>query len=229
MQNIQSEKLRKLINILNDSADWDNESVIDLVKKMKIEEEDVRKYQLYQHEPQYSYGRNEIYVNERFRIYLMSWDSGDATAIHDHGSTGWGCVQFIGDATHRSYKVEDDSLQLVDSGAIPKGTLVPVAGNFIHLMSNAGVESVCTLHIYGRNTPNPENEVAVIYQPELGRTVTTSGTAYLNMDESEIVTKAKLPVMSQADYQDYIQLITPFYKRIGKEEVLLESPFAQIK
>lgn len=220
MQAIQAAKLKELINTLNSRAKWNNKEVVSLVKDLEIGEETISAYQLYNHEPQYSYGRNEIYANERFRIYLMSWDSGDATAIHDHGSTDWGCVQFMGKAEHRTYQLEQDKLKRIKSSQIPAGTIVPVEGDFIHLMNNMGSKSVCTLHIYGSNIPRSENEVAIIYQPEWERLVTTSGTAYLNMDESEIITTAKLPSMSQADYQDYIQLVTPFYKRIGKEEVL---------
>lgn len=217
---MQSNKLKNLIETLNSKIKWENAEILDIMIELNICEEDIAQYQRYNHDLEYSYGRNEIYTNKYFRIYLMSWDAGDATAIHDHGNTDWGCVQFIGNATHRTYKVNENVLKMVSKEEISKGAIVSVEGNFIHLMSNLGIESVCTLHIYGNNKPKSDDEVAVIYQPEFGRVVTTSGTAYLNMDKTEIVSEGKLPLMSQPDYQDYLQIITPFYERIGKGELL---------
>jgi hypothetical protein len=42
----------------------------------------------------------------------MSWRANDFTAIHNHGATEWGCVFFMGSATHRIYEMENDKLSL---------------------------------------------------------------------------------------------------------------------
>ncbi len=216
MSSIASEKLRKLVATLNAQEKCTNAKLLRLLEELAIKEEDIAAYQLYQHTQEESYGRNEIYTNERFRIYLMSWDAGDATAIHDHGGTDWGCVQFFGAATHCIYKYAKNHLTQTEKTLIPKGTIVPVVGSFIHLMANTGKESICTLHIYGRNTKaTNEEEKAIVFQPEKGRMVTTSGTAYLNMSESEVIDTNEMPTMSQEDYQNYINIVSPFYKRLG--------------
>lgn len=220
MQVVHSKKITKLIDTLNTRTKWNNTMLLELIANLEINEEDIRQYQSYNHNVECSYGRNELYTNEYFRIYLMSWDAGDATAIHDHGSTDWGCVQFFGETEHRLYSLEDEILKLKEKEKICSGSIVPVSGQLIHLMANTGTDSVCTLHIYGSNCPRQEDETALVFQPEKGQTVTTLGTAYLNMQESEIISRSELPKMFQADYQDYLQLITPFYKRIGQKIVL---------
>lgn len=221
MQIIHSAKIQCLIKHLNTKEEWDNEMLLELLEDMAIKEEDIAEYQLYGHSRRLSYGRNEIYSNKRFRIYLMSWDFGDSTAIHNHGSTDWGCVQFFGEAVHRCYEEQQGFLKLTNAVNIKAGEIVPVKGALIHLMSNANKKSICTLHIYGLN--NPETIIddrAIVYQPESGKQFTTSGSAYLDMDTSEILSTSVSPLMLQADYQDYMKIITPFYERIDKKEFL---------
>lgn len=218
MATLTSEKFNKLINMLNSRVKWDDDSIVSLVKDLEFEEQDVLNYQCYHHNTHESYGRNAIYENEHFRIYLMSWDSGDATAIHDHGKTDWGCVQFLGEAIHRRYELREENLVLCEADTISTGSVVPVNGNLIHLMANIGEASICTLHIYGNNSPNAaEEDFVSVYQPEFGRVVTTLGTAYLNMDKSKILTTSPMPKMTQIDYADYLKIITPFYQRIRKK------------
>lgn len=220
MQVLHSPKIAKLIDALNAKTKWNNTMLLDLIGHQEINEADIRQYQSYYHDVECSYGRNELYVNEYFRVCLMSWDMGDATAIHDHGRTDWGCVYFFGETEHRLYNLEDGVLQLKEKERISSGSIVPVSGQLIHLMANTGANSICTLHIYGSNCPKQKDETALVFQPEKGQSVTTKGTAYLNMQESEIISRSELPKMSQTDYQDYLQIITPFYKRIGQEAIL---------
>ncbi|PVX49837.1 hypothetical protein C7377_1471 [Balneicella halophila] len=216
MESIASEKLKKLINTLNSRTQWNSASVVGVVEEMRIDEKDIYLYQQYTHDPKLSYGRKQIYANELYQIYLMSWNPGDATAIHDHGKTGWGCVQFLGELEHREYLIETNCLKLKEKDTILKDVIVPIDKDLIHLMSNAEEERVCSLHIYGNNNECVEDKKASIYQPEFKRKVITSGTAYLNMDDNEVFSTGEMPDMSEEDYNDYLKLITPFYERIGK-------------
>ncbi len=221
MSDIASEKLQQLIDTLRSQQKWTNSQLLKLVKKLAITNADVSMYQRYNHNPKDSYGRNEIYTNEYFRVYLMSWDAADSTAIHDHGGTDWGCVQFFGEATHCSFSYDGEQLKMTDKSIIPNGEILPIVGDFIHLMANMGKESICTLHIYGMNTPtNNQEEQAKVFQPEKGRMVTTSGTAYLNMPMSAVLTSQEMPKMSQPDYQEYMNIVSPFYERIGESETV---------
>ncbi len=206
-------KIQILIDTLNAKEKWKMEELLSLLQELDIQESDIAHFQLYNHEKEFSYGRNKIYANTKFRIYLMSWDYGDATAIHDHGSTDWGAVQFFGEMEHRYYKYNDEQLKMVRKDAIAKGTIVPVQGSLIHMMANCKKKSVCTLHIYGMNSGNCEEDKAIIFQPEKGQMVETTGTAYLNMSSDEILSTKEMTALSEVDYQDYMHLITPFYNR----------------
>ncbi len=125
-------KIQLLIDTLSAKESWKTEELLPLLRKVNITERDIAHFQLYNHEKVLSYGRNKIYANRKFRIYLMSWDYGNVTAIHDHGSTGWGAVQFYGELEHHYYKYNNEQLKMV----LPVGAIVPVQGSIIHMMAN---------------------------------------------------------------------------------------------
>lgn len=207
------QKIKLLIDTLNAKAKWKTEELLSLLEELAISESDIARYQCYNHEKSLSYGRNKIYSNQKFRIYLMSWDYGDATAIHDHGSTDFGAVQFFGNMEHRCYKYDNQQLKKVQEETILQGQIVPVQGSLIHMMANSQQQSVCTLHIYGMNTGDCQEDRAIVFQPEKERIVQTSGTAYLNMDDEVILSSMPMSNLSEDDYQDYLTLISPFYNR----------------
>ncbi len=207
------QKIQILIDTLNEQETWKTEELLSLLKELNVQESDIAHFQIYNHEKEFSYGRNKIYANSKFRIYLMSWDYGDATAIHDHGSTDWGAVQFFGEMEHRYYSYNKELLKMVQKDTIKTGMTVPVQGSLIHMMANCQKESVCTLHIYGMNNGNCEEDKAIVFQPEKGQMVETTGTAYLDMNDDEILSSQGLTALSKTDYQDYMHLITPFYNR----------------
>ncbi len=206
------QKIQTLIDTLNAKERWKTNELQQLLEELNITESDVVSFQRFNHEKEFSYGRNKIYANKKFRVYLMSWDYGDATAIHDHGSTDWGAVQFFGDMEHRCYEHENEQLKMVQKEFISQGEIVSVKGSLIHMMANCQKESMCTLHIYGVNTGNCEEDTAIIFQPEKQRMLETSGTAFLNMDEGKVLLN-NVPALSKEDYQDYLTLISPFYNR----------------
>lgn len=210
---------KSIENLVKDIKHQDclnNSLISEIVGSNHISENDVAQYVFYNHSPNESYGRQLIYDNGSFKILLMSWKSGDFTAIHNHGYTEWGCVSFFGEATHRLYSVTGDELKIVQRDNFHKGQIIPVCGDLTHIMGNSSSENFTTLHIYGSNTrQNDISKDAIVYLPELNKEVTTMGSAFLNMSEQLILSQKPLIKVCDEVVADYFSLVKPFYERNG--------------
>jgi len=206
--------IQKIVTQLSKAQNVDNELVAEIISTIKLTEEELSAYIYFQHPKNESYGRRLIVDKGNFKILLMSWAVGDFTAIHNHGYTEWGGVYFFGEATHRLYETTDNELIITQKDNFHKGQFVPVCGNLTHLMGNSGTENFTTLHIYGSNIRQKDiSENAKVYLPEFNKTVTTMGSAYLNMDKSLVLSEIPLLHVSEAVFTDYINLVRPFYER----------------
>jgi len=220
--------IQKLIIGLENTQSINSHLVTELVSQSKVCPADLKRYESFGHNPGESYGRKLIYDNGRFKILLMSWKSGDFTAIHNHGYTEWGCVYFFGNATHRIYEVENGELRMIDKENFLDGQVAPVCGDLIHIMGNAGKTDFTTLHVYGTTTDGQKAlKDALVYFPELDKMVTTTGPAFLNIDNSYIVKEEPFKKINPETFADYIQLVTPFFERNNLLE-LLNKKQAQI-
>lgn len=209
-----SGKIQELVTTLKSKNHWDNEEIVRLIEKLSIQQSDIEAFQKFNHNKNLSYGREPIYTCSQFKLLLMSWDVADVTAIHDHGKTDWGGVLFFGDTAHRLYEEEGNKLILKLKNTVPKGTFVPVTGSVVHMMSNQTNESFATMHLYGHNALlKPDEDKAIVYQPEFNKKVYTPGCAYVNMEKNLILDESPMPEMSKSDYGDYLSMVTPFYER----------------
>jgi len=214
MKTIFSKNLESLIQDIQHQKFLTNPLVSEIVESNRISEKDVANYVSYNHSPNESYGRQLIYDNGNFKILLMSWKSGDFTAIHNHGYTEWGCVYFFGEATHRLYSVTQNELKIIQKDNFHKGQIASVCGDLTHLMGNSSSENFATLHIYGSNTRQSDvSKDAIVYLPELDKEVTTMGSAYLNMDKQLILTEKPLLKVGNDVVNDYYSLVKTFYER----------------
>ncbi|MBC7125254.1 MAG: cysteine dioxygenase family protein [Bacteroidales bacterium] len=213
--------ISRIINELNSHKKIENALVAEIVSEANLNENDLAEFNSFNHSTSESYGRKLIYDNGNFKILLMSWNSGDYTAIHNHGYTEWGCVYFFGDATHRLYSVANDELSLVKKDNFTDGQIVSVCGELTHIMGNSSPRGFTTLHIYGSNTFKRDfSKDTIVYLPEIDKQFTTMGSAYLNMDKQLILSEKPLIKTSYDMIVDYFSLIKPFYERIGKISVL---------
>lgn len=213
--------ISKIINELNSHRLIDNALVADIVSHANLSTTDLAEFHSFNHPNSESYGRKLIYDNGNFKILLMSWKSGDFTAIHNHGYTEWGCVYFFGEATHRLYSISDDELRILQKDNFHNGQIVSVCGSLTHIMGNLSPSNFTTLHIYGSNTRKSDfSKDTIVYLPEMNKKVTTMGSAYLNMDKQLILAEKPLIKTSLEVITDYFSLIKPFYERIGKVSVL---------
>lgn len=221
MEKIYSKNLKRLVQDIKHQKFLTNPLVSEIVEYNHISESDVAGYVSYNHLPNESYGRQLIYDNGNFKILLMSWKSGDFTAIHNHGYTEWGCVYFFGNATHRLYSITNDELKILKRDNFLKGQIASVCGDLTHIMGNSGTEDFTTLHIYGSNSRKRDvSKDAIVYVPELNKEVTTMGSAYLNMDKNLILTEKPIISMNHEVVADYFALVKPYYERNGLFSVL---------
>lgn len=215
------QSIRKIIGELNQTRVLGNETLSSIVLHAGISEKEFETFRRFDHAEDLSYGRQELYSNERFKILLMSWRKNDFTAIHDHGATEWGCVFFMGSATHRIYEMDNNKLTLKRKDVFQAGQTADVCGNFIHIMGNSGTEDFMTLHIYGSDSDSSGNEsLAEIYAPEHNKLFYTHGEAYLNISNELIKGEQYFDQIDPEALVDYLTLVEPFYERSNNEPVL---------
>jgi len=215
------QSIRKIIVELNHFPVLENETLHNIVLQSGISVKEFEGFSRFDHPEDLSYGRQELYSNERFKILLMSWRKNDFTAIHNHGVTEWGCVFFLGSATHRIYEIENERLVLKRKDVFQAGQTADVCGNFIHIMGNSGAENFMTLHIYGSDSDTTDNEsLAEIYAPEHNKVFYTHGEAYLNISNELITGEKYFDQIDPEALTDYLLLVRPFYERIKDESVL---------
>jgi cysteine dioxygenase len=221
-------RVRAIIEEINHSDFIDNQKLHNLVVASGLSEKDFAAFKPFNHSLQVSYGRQLLYMDNGLKIMLMSWRSGDFTAIHDHGATKWGGVFFMGTATHRLYEFIDGELKLTQKDEINKGQFVGLEGDLIHLMGNSHNNDLITLHIYGSdaNDKTP-GETARVYAPELKKCFRTQGEAYLNIPKNLVFGEEPFCNIEPEAIMDYLRIVEPFYKRIKRIELIRDLEITQ--
>ncbi len=215
--------IQAIINELNICKTLENERLCEIVASSGLSAKDLAPFHTFDHAPAASYGRRLLYSNDRFKILLMSWCSGDFTAIHNHGATQWGCVYFMGQATHRIYERNNGMLTMKHNSGFEHGQIADVCGDLIHIMGNSSPKDFMTLHIYGAdNQDDDTDELAEVYAPEHNKVFFTSGEAYLNIKSDLIKDEKECGRVCPDTLADYLQLIQPFYQRINDRKLTEE-------
>ncbi len=163
-----------------DTKPRDSHQLIKIVEISPGMRDELLPYHDFDHPKNESYGRRLIYESSFFCIYLMSWCPGDFTAIHDHGSTQWGCVLALDDFAHRLYEFNNNYLRLKDDSPFLTGQTARVQSDIIHMMGNTSNKNALSVHIYGTN--NPDLTVAqhsCVFYPEINQLTYTQGAAFL--------------------------------------------------
>jgi cysteine dioxygenase len=208
--------IENIAELIESSQRVDNMFLMSLLKRANLKDEDFSYYQNYRHDPSLSYGRSVIREGKNFIIYMMSWAPGDFTAIHSHGYSEWGGVVFFSNANHRLYQADGKKITLVEKSIIPKGSIVPVQGGFVHAMGNLSDDPFMTLHIYGSGRAGSNaNDFSEVYEIEKKRIRTTNGAAYINISD-EHCKKTEIGLVTDIDtLVDYLQIVLPYYKKNG--------------
>ena len=121
-----------------------------IILEAKVQPEDLAPWADFNHPVADSYGRKLVYDGGNFEVMVMSWQPGDFSTIHDHGSTQWGAVQIFGPAEHATFRVEDDSLSTLARWQVEPGEVVGVSHSLVHQMGNpTSDQRFLSLHVYG--------------------------------------------------------------------------------
>ena len=198
-----TEPLAGLISRLESNLSISNQTMLELLSEANITREDIEQYSSYDHPANLSYGRRGVYLSDRVRVFVLSWNIGDFTAIHDHEPAEWGAVQFFGDISHRLYTTKENQIVLSASDVIHIGTMVGVSGNLIHAMGNLSAERALTLHIYGTNSKFNQDLTARVFDLEMERVVLTDGPAYLDRPATSCKVLPDRIRADQATLEDY--------------------------
>jgi len=213
--------LKKLVSSLNQQETLNGEVVENIISKMHISAGDLKSYTDFGHPAKISYGRRTVFENSRFKILVISWIPGDSTAIHNHGSSDWGCILHFGKTVHRIYEFRDRWLSLSSAKLFDHGDVCLLDSSLIHLMGNAGLQGTVSLHIYGKHLlPTLEDDLATVYQPERKKLIKTQGEAYLQLDRSSVKGEQRFTSIDQDTLLDYLTLVKPFYQRNENQEML---------
>ena len=100
-----------------------------------------------------SYGRRPVMVGPNFELMVMSWGSGDFSAIHDHSHSQWGAVMYFGHAEHAIYDNSGDRLRTHERTMMHPGQINEVNHDLIHQMGNSTEERFLSLHLSGCVNP----------------------------------------------------------------------------
>ncbi len=174
------ESVIRLVHAIEDGVPANSKELSLIVKHNIPERDELLHLNDFDHLPELSYGRRKLYENPIFCIYLMSWCPGDFTAIHDHGTTQWGCVLALDDFEHRLYQLTDNTLVLKDNKPFLKGQTASVYSDVIHMMGNNGDKNALSLHMYGTNEPGKKvAQRSRIFYPEINKMAISQGAAYL--------------------------------------------------
>ncbi len=200
--------IHKIIVGINHANPSSGEQLAKVVAKHIPEKEEMLPLADFDHPHNQSYGRTLLYHKDNFCIYLMAWKPGDFTAIHDHGTTEWGCVYAFDDFTHRIYTLNSNKLTLKSNSVFLKGNMAKISTKTLHMMGNLHQNKQnISLHIYG--TSKPEKGLAQqskVYFPELGKTAISNGPAFLypqqkNMQDALIHLETEKETL-----KDYLEL-----------------------
>ncbi|MBW6496990.1 MAG: cysteine dioxygenase family protein [Bacteroidales bacterium] len=201
-----------IIEALNKTEVIDNNILPEIIESAGLKEEDLLPFNSFLHPESESYGRYQIYGNDRYKILLMSWRPGDFTAIHDHGLVEWGCVCFFGKTTHRTYAFQDGQLRLSKCDVFEAGQISLLKGELTHMMGNGSSANIITLHIYGADSGVAFKEgLAKVYAPEEKKLFYTSGEAYLDICHRFVKHEEDFFAFDKETVFDYIRLTKSFF------------------
>jgi len=201
-----------IIDALNNTEVIDNTILTEIIKSAGLKEEDLLPFNCFQHPDSESYGRQQLFGNDRYKILLMSWRPGDFTAIHDHGLVQWGCVCFFGKTTHRTYAFQDGQLRLSKCDVFEAGQISMLKGELTHMMGNGGGLNIITMHVYGSDTGVAFKEGrARVFALEDKKLYYTSGEAYLDICKRFVKQEEDFSAFDFAAMIDYENLTKSFF------------------
>ncbi len=147
------DSLKRLILSLEKQLKLTPTGVRQCLIEAQIASEDLLPWSDFNHPVTDSYGRKQVYRGDLLEVMVMSWAAGDYSAIHDHGATEWGAVQFFGLVEHYNYTFNQGILQTQAKVYFKSGDVATVDHDLVHQMGNPGPTPCLSLHVYGCDSP----------------------------------------------------------------------------
>ncbi len=197
-----------MIMDINESNPTTGDQLAEIISRHAPRKEEMMHFADFDHPNYESYGRTLLYHKNNFCIYLMSWKPGDFTAIHDHGTTEWGCVYAFDDFTHRLYSLHANTLILKSKNKFLRGRVARIRSGTIHMMGNLhNHQNNLSLHIYGTNTPEKGlAKQSKVYYPEVEKASISNGPAFLYTSR-QTEQHHKTPFQTENEtLKDYLEL-----------------------
>lgn len=102
------------------------------------------------------YKRNLVYSNDKFKILILCWKSGQKAKIHDHPENGCLVKLLKGKLIEEIYKNNNGKIEYVKSKTIYVGDISYQQGkNGLHKIINPFGECAVSLHIYSPSNYKP--------------------------------------------------------------------------
>ncbi len=147
------QSLRRIVNAAQRDGIKSPADAAEVLRRSNVSLSDLMPWANYDHSVLDSYGRRPVMVGPNFELMVMSWESGDFSAIHDHGHTQWGAVMHFGHAEHAVYENRNEQLRTEERTMMEPGQINPVNHDLIHQMGNPTNERFLSLHLYGCADP----------------------------------------------------------------------------
>jgi predicted metal-dependent enzyme (double-stranded beta helix superfamily) len=189
MTNTYPTTIKNFINDLESNTEKMTSNLLkNLLQKNTVELSDIELWKDFDHPLLDGYGRKLVYAGKNFEIMVMSWLPGDYSAIHDHGETDWGLVQYFGEAEHNIYSLKDHKVKRIFNETTSFKQINLVDNSMIHQMGNPTNKPFLSLHIYGcHNELEPVTQNARIFDLLDNKIQYTNGGVFFLLPKELIV------------------------------------------
>lgn len=206
------QSIQKLIENLEQTDKFTPGKAKRLLEESHISVSDLKQWADFDHPRADSYGRKLIYENDTFELMAMSWNTGDMSAIHDHGYAQWGAVKLFGPAEHSVFRLEDGKMITADRWQCESGDVLAVGHDLIHQMGNTGHKPYMTLHLYGAyEYEKGITADARLYEFDEDRIQFTNGGVFFDLPEGDVHRREEGP---ETDFATRLRFKVELLRRI---------------
>lgn len=148
------DKIKNLVLLLENNNICSEDDLYHLVKNMQLKISDLSNYIHFNHSYSESYGRKIIYESKKLEIVTMSWNKGDFTSIHDHGTAQWGLIYSFGTIQNTIFKIINNKIKIIKEQTLNNREIIILNNTDIHQMGNINLKPSVSLHIYYTSKPD---------------------------------------------------------------------------
>lgn len=207
-------KINELVRYLERRNGISDKELLSAIRNLNIKLADIDAFICFDHKVNESYGRRVIYESNKVEIVVMSWNKGDFTSIHDHGSAQWGAVCSFGDIQNSCFKIEDNKLNKTSESILREGEITIVDHSVIHQMGNPFSKAAISLHVYYTDK-KVESVTGKARNFDLYSQLVylANGGAFLDIPEENIVSTEKCPQFNNSLYDNYIDILQQYMSK----------------